>query len=266
MKYIIIIILIFFVNNAFSKTDVDDQKLIKQKRKFTSLIFFSLGMPFSSGSKDFFNNYDKFFKGYKKDFKLLPTIIAGTKLRFDNNYRIGVQFLYQKTNLRDIYSEIVDEVDNSGYREYSQIFDISDIPIFLTAEYLPYTSQFRTYVGGGLGFLIRNIKWNERINSSIILDKRKGGLNFNSTDVFTCLKIYSGLELGFDKMSEYTFLGSLVFEVSYNYTIAKSEIYKSVKNQFFSEKNELNNKVNILPGYFIFSVALTFNFNKLENY
>jgi hypothetical protein len=261
MKIIVLIFVLIFVFDGYSSTQVEEKPL-KKKKKFSSLIFISAGMPFSSGSTEFFNIYNNEFKGFKKDFKLNPTIGAGTKFRFEGNYRLGAQFLVQNSTLRDFYGEEVKTIDYSGYRNYGQTINITDIPIVVTGEYLPYTGQFRTYIGGGLGFVMRNIDWLEQIGSSIPLDYRKGGNNYNSTDIYPFIKIYSGLELGFDRMSELTFLGSLVIEASYNYTPAQTELFKKVKNQFIPESPVLNDKLNLLPGYFIISLAITFNFNQ----
>jgi len=54
----------------------------------------------------------------------------------------------------------------------------------------------------------------------------------------------------------------LVIEASYNYTPAQTELFKTVKKQFVPESPVLNDKLNLLPGYFIISLAITFNFNQ----
>ncbi|MBX3042365.1 MAG: hypothetical protein KIT33_00240 [Candidatus Kapabacteria bacterium] len=231
------------------------------KKSFKSLIFVSMGMPFSSGSGGFFSVYNNEFGGNKRDFTLLPLIGAGTKFRIEH-YRLGIQTFILNSNLKDSYEQYIEVGDNSGYRGIAQTINITDIPVIGTIEYMPFVSQFRTFIGGGLGFLMRNMEWTESIRSGIPLDRREGGTNYNDTDIFPFFKIYSGLELGFDKQSEETFLGSLVIEASYNYAFGSSDIFSKVRRQFVPAEPRLTENYNVIPGYIVISIAVTFNFNK----
>jgi hypothetical protein len=257
VKFVLIILLFLFLSEAKTAyaSELDSSKGIQ------SIVFISVGMPFSSGSNDYFATYLNEFKGNHSDLELLPLIGAGTKIRF-GDYRVGAQFYVLSSNLQDSYSEIVESEEFSGYREYAQSIEITDIPIIFTFEYIPYTSQFRTYVGGGAGFLLRNTSWLESVRSGIPLDRRVGGNIYDDTDLFPFLKIYSGIELGFDKRPQDSFLGSLVIEASYNYSIGGADLFSIVRRQFVPQSPELNKKVNILPGYLVITLAVTFNFNQ----
>lgn len=257
MKYVVTI-LVLFVFVEFCKAE---DKSIKGVRNFKSLVFISSGMPFSSGSPAFFKVYRDEFKGYANDFKFTPYIGAGTKLRF-GQYRVGAQFYILNSILQDSYSENLQTGGISGYREYAQTLDVTDIPIILSFEYMPYLMQFRTYFGGGVGFMMRHTNWLEAIRSNIALDRRVGGDIYEETDLFPFIKLYSGVELGFDKKSEDTFLGSLIIEASYNYSSGGADVFSKVRRQFVPQPEILNNSVNLLPGYFVLSLGLTFNFNK----
>lgn len=256
MKYVLYILVfsILFEAKGAEVSGVDSLK------KIQPIVFISFGMPFSSGSQVFFANYLDEFKGNRSDLELLPLFGAGTKVRF-GNYRAGAQFFVLNSNLQDSYSEVVQSEEFTGYREYAQSLEVTDIPIILTMEYIPYTSQFKSFVGGGAGFLLRNTTWFESIRSGIPLDRRTGGNIYEDTDMFPFFKIYSGIELGFDKKQEGSFLGSLVIEASYNYSIGGADIYSIVRRQFKPLAPDLSKKVNILPGYLVISMAITFNFN-----
>jgi len=260
MKVVYNILVLIFVIGFVAKSDTLDNV---NKNKFKSLIFISFGLPFSSGSTELFSVYNNEFSGRLRDYKIAPMIGVGTKVRY-HNYRYGVQAHFLTAILQDQYGETVQTTDISGYREYAQTINVKDIPVIGTIEYMPYFSQFRTYIGGGIGFLLRNVEWLEAIRSGIPRDRRTGGELYNSTDMYPFIKIYTGVELGFDKMSEDSFLGSLVIEGSYNYSIGNSDYFKSVKRQFQPSEPRLNNKYNMLPGYLIISMAVTFNFNNSD--
>ncbi len=260
MKFILLTILIYFSFTVVSNSDDATKK--ERKRNFKSLIFISAGMPFSTGSPNFFSIYNNEFAGFKKDIKTEPAIGGGTKIRFEGNYRIGAQFRYIHSTLKDYYDQEVKTKDVTGYRNLGQSISISDIPIIGTIEYMPFIGQFRTYTGAGVGFLMRKIEWLESVRTSIPLDYRVGGQHYNDTQIYPAFSIYTGVELGFDKMNELTFLGSLVIEASYNYNAAQTDLFRTVKRQFVPENAKLNETVNILPGYFMLSLGITFNFNQ----
>jgi hypothetical protein len=260
MKLIIIIFVLIFVSAELTVSEVQN---VSPKRTFKSLIFVSTGMAFSSGSTDFFSVYNDEFSGYKRDFKQTPLIGFGTKFRF-GNYRAGIQAHVLNSRLQDFYEDYVDEGELTGYRQHGQDIEFTDIPVIGTFEYMPYLGQFRTYVGGGLGFMMRNLEWTENIRSGIPLDRRTGGTHYNDIDVFPFFKIYSGLELGFDKKSEETFLGSLVIEASYNYSAGGADIFKNARRQFVPAKPRLKDRYNVFPGYIALTIAVTFNFNKVS--
>lgn len=259
MKIIISILVLVFVNcNCLLSGDGQSTG----KRNFKSIIFLTVGVPYSSGSHDFFSVYNNELSGKKKDFKLSTIIGAGTKIRFEAPVRYGIQTLLLQSSLQDAYDETVETPEQSGARYISQTINIRDIPIIFTLEYMPYVTQFRTYIGGGIGFLMRRMEWLETVRSNIPLDKRTGGTNFDATDYYPFIKIYSGVELGFDKMSDENLLGSLVLEASYNYAAGSSDFFGSVKRQFVPQEPRLNQNYNLLPGYIILSVAVTLNFNR----
>ncbi|MDX9789502.1 MAG: hypothetical protein WCZ17_00055 [Candidatus Kapaibacterium sp.] len=254
---ILIIILLYSVRLTAEKGEDENKWRIK------SIVFISGGLPFSTGSPDFFSVYNNEFSSQTKDIKLRPLFAGGTKLRFDN-FRLGAQFHVYHFDLRDTYEEYNPTSTISNYRVYGQTMSISDIPIVLTAEYMPFVSQFRTYVGGGLGFLLRRTEWIETVRSDFPLDPRVGGLNYDDTDILPFLKFYSGLELGFDKHSEDTFLGSLMIEVSYNYSFGGVDMFNRVKKQFVPAEPRLDESYNIMPGYIAITLGLTFNFNRKQ--
>lgn len=260
MKLIIIIIVFLFVSAELTATEVQN---VSTKRNFKSLVFVSMGMAFSSGSTDFFSIYNNEFSGSKRDFKQTPLIGFGTKFRF-GNFRAGIQAHVLNSRLQDFYEDYVDEGELSGYRQHGQNIEFTDIPVIGTLEYIPYIGQFRTYVGGGLGFMLRKFEWFESVKSGIPLDRRTGGTHYEDIDIIPFFKLYSGLELGFDKKSEDTFLGSLIIEASYNYSAGGADIFKSARRQFVPAKPKLKDRYNVLPGYIALTLSVTFNFNKVS--
>lgn len=220
-------------------------------------ILFKMEFNSTSEANAFFDVYKEQFEGVKNHFKDTPSILAGTKAYLSESYRAGIWVGFFSSRLRDGYY-----VENNGSnRTYSQELDISNIPVLAVFEYVPYRSQFRTYLSGGLGLDINQITWTESIRSSWQADPREGGLNYDESHITPMMSLATGLELGFDKFGKKSFLGALIFEVKYAYYFRKLDIFGKVKQQFQPEVPQaLERKYAIAAGYLSFGIALSFNY------
>ncbi len=227
-----------------------------------SIVYLGVAGGFASGSDDFFNTLKTEFGSTKRNLPLIPTLAAGTKLLLIPSYRFGLQVNYQIINFNTSFEQYVDEPGLKGYRQMHHSYNITNLPIILTADYIPYSSQFRTYIGLGVGIVVVNTIWEEGLSSSIEQDTRRGGIHYDNTDIGPLGRIYAGVELGFDKDYEDYFLGSLIIEASYTHTFVGADFYSRVRQQFITEKPALTSSVNFVPGYLQFTMAVSFNFNR----
>lgn len=227
-----------------------------------SIVYMGVAGGFTSGSDEFFNTLRAEFGSTKRNLPLIPTLAAGTKLLITPGYRFGLQVNYQIINFNTSFEQYVDEPGLKGYRQLHHTYNITNMPIILTADYIPYTSQFRTYTGLGIGMLVVNTNWEEGLSSSIEQDIRRGGVHYDNTDIGALGRIYAGVELGFDKDYEDYFLGSLIIEASYTHTFVGVDFYSRVRQQFITEKPALLSTVNFVPGYLQLTMAVSFNFNR----
>jgi len=227
-----------------------------------SIVYLGIAGGFTSGSDDFFNTLRTEFGSTKRNLPLLPTLTAGTKVLISTGYRLGLQVNYQIINFNTSFEQYIDEPGMKGYRRLHHSYNITNMPILFTADYIPYTSQFRTYTGLGVGIVVVNTNWEEGLTSSIEQDNRRGGVHYDDTDIGALGRIYAGVELGFDKDYEDYFLGSLIIEASYTHTLVSSDYFVRVRQQFINAKPNLESTVNFVPGYLQLTMAVSFNFNR----
>ncbi|MCO5252073.1 MAG: hypothetical protein M9949_11745 [Candidatus Kapabacteria bacterium] len=262
IKKVIIFVLVFSAWMFDSERANGEVILSEQKYDLKSIVILGIGGGFSSGSDAFFDVFLNEFGSTKRLMAIMPTLSAGTKVTISPQYRFGFHANFQVVSFSSSHGQMVDEPGLRGYRNLHQNFEITNMPLFLSLDYMPYTSQFRTYSGLGLGMVVINTKWEEGVSSTIEQDTRIGGLHYEDTDIGAFGRVYAGVELGFDKNYEDYFLGSLIIEASYSHTIVNADMFYKVRQQFNPPKESLNQKVNFVPGYLQLSVNVSFNFNR----
>lgn len=257
MKKLGIYICIIFLYGSFAAASNDT--LITPKKPTYALVFVSLGMSLSAFPGSFFDKLESDFGLTKKEFNLSPNIYSGIKFDFLENYRIGLSADYFLTKLFNSGEQKVKTYEGTGLRYISQELELKTIPIILTAEYLPYRGQFRTYAGIGLGINYGKLHWFEYVNSNIFNDSRKGGLNYDSQYFAPVARLYTGVELGFDKEQNEHFIGSLILEFKFTFLFENVDVFKKVRSQFSEPDNDFNSGYSIISNYFNLNLAISFN-------
>jgi hypothetical protein len=257
--FLVLIFLVYFNMNLFS----NESDTLRKFKKYHTTVFLSTGSGFIANSYKFFDIYNKVLGGKISEFKILPVYGIGTKVMFTPEIRFGISAEFAETKINESVFQIVQTKDEKGSRIMSEDFVLRQLPVFLTAEYVPYSSwQFKTFAGSGLGVNIALTRWSENIKSSLIDDKRISGMQYNSVDLLPALKIYSGLELGFDRMTNLHFLGSLIIQFSYTHFFGGVDLYKTVRKQYDVIPQEINDTLIPVQGYLTFGIAVSFNFNR----
>lgn len=208
-------------------------------------------------TSNFFDIYQDLFEGVKNRFDETPAVFVGTKVYINKQFRAGAFGGVSQTNLSDSYYR-----ENDGIaRSYNQDIKIRNLPIYGIFEYVPYYTQFKSYLGAGFGININNVYWEENIGSSLKGDLRVGGINYEQTHITPMITFQTGMELGFDKFGKRSFLGGVIFEVKYQYTFRKLDIFHKVKDQFSPViPDELNSAYSMGAGYICLSVGVCFNY------
>jgi hypothetical protein len=241
----------FLVHAQFTKP-------LPQSEKFNSIIYFAIGPAFGVGAEKFFEQYQSELDGVKTDFTLTPDFSVGLKFEFLKYFRFGLTGNYFLASFNDYYSQ----VDSSlvKLRDLTQNIKISTLPIIFSCELVPYQSQFRTFVGLGGGVTIGNIKWEETVASLIPYDKRKSGVHYDATTVSPTFRLYSGVELSFDKKRNEYFIGGLTLELSYTQILRNYEIFKYISRQFDVVPPSFNDTYSFIPYYVSLNIGVFFNF------
>lgn len=256
----------------FSKISVDSKEISKISnelsfgKKYNTVAVIGVAYPFPSKSYKFFDIFSKHFGTERNVVKSYPALMFRFKGEFIHNYRLGLSLEYFKLIFDESYIQYYEDSFQSGNRSLTQNINIDNMPILFTAEYLPYSLPYRSYFGLGAGFNILYIKWEETLSSGLISEPRKGGVHYEKSFFTPSFKIYSGLELKFDRESVTKIINSLVIELSLNYTIMQKEIFKSVKSQFTPIPEEFNDSYSIAPLQIMLNVGITIDFDPITKY
>ncbi len=257
------IIYLFIYLCLFSVFDLYGNIVSDSSRKNHTTFAIKVGSVFNTNGAEFFEIYKNTFGGLVNGFKSAPEIGLAVKVQVADTWRLALTADFTTTTFRDSYFQEFQDFGGKGYRYISQDFNFKQIPVLLNFEYSPYwRNQFRTFAGVGIGVNQSITIWNEYINSSISYDKRVSGQKYNDLNMLGAYRIYSAVDLGFDKKSLDHFLASLILQLSYTGFVGNIDIYKKVRNEFEIKQEVLEKTAMPISGYISLSLAISFNFNK----
>jgi hypothetical protein len=256
----VIFILIFgFINyqSLFSGSpgiSADDSVLIRFK------VALSVGYPVGATSTGFFEGYQKILSGKATEFRMSPSLSISLTLPL--NEKSGLRFIgeYSLANFSEEYSQSV-TTGHTGTRYISQNFTVNNLPFVIAYEFSPVASSYKTYIGAGLGASFGSIIWKESVYSSIEDDIRIGGEHFNKLLISPVARIYSGVELSFDKNPGNSFLQTLLLESTFNFFLRNADIFNAISKQFYKQPEDIGKSFTILPFYIGLNIGMTFNLN-----
>ena len=253
-KSIYFIICILLLGSIHIATEAEELK------KIITSVHFTVGYPAANNSStSFFDVYHEELSGGTKNFSFMAIPAISVKIKYPKNFRFGIDGHYQYIDMRDYYEEKIDFGFKIGTRQIAQEFIIKTRAVFAIIEYMPKLNQFRTYIGAGLGANFGTILWNEEINSNIINDKRVGGIHYDRLDISPAFKIYSGIELGFDKVNVDDYLGSLFFEIMLVKLFRYENIFEDVYSQMDKPSEKLKESYGLTTNYIGFNIGVSFN-------
>ena len=260
-KFIIRFILILLAYNMLFSEDSENKPYYKYKH-FSSIACIYTGFGFATNSVEFFNDYNTYFNEYIEQFKVTPVIGLALKFNFHEDYRFGLSVDYVGANLQDYFSESFTSYGQDYTRGIGENISITSIPFLLTAEFKPIEQQFQGYIGVGAGFVYSEINWKENVESGYSDDSRTSSTVLDEKKVYPVFRIYSGVELGFDKQPGSNFLGSFIIEAGYTFIVRYTEIYSNLTEQFSPAPEGWSKSYAIFPGYINLSIGLSFNFQR----
>jgi len=235
------------------------------KRKFHTTIHLRAGVAFFSSGVEFFDIYKNEFGGLVNYYKTFPEVGVSVKVQLNDTWRIALSADYTEARIKDSYFQDQTSFGSKFYRFIGQDITFRQLPILVNLEYNPYwLTQFRTFAGLGLGINANYTLWNEQVNSNLVYDKRISGTKYNDLDILGSYKIYTAVDLGFDKKTLDHFLASLILQVSYTGFLGNIDLFNKVKNEFENVPPLFYDGVLPISGYFSVNLALSFNFNKKE--
>lgn len=260
-KIIFIFFCLFFIfYSGFPQLEEGKTIELKNEAKIQSIIYLSIGYPMSTNSYSFFDNYLKIIQGLKSNFETSLILYLSNKYFLNDNYRLGLSCEYFTANLNDPFIQKITTTDEEFYRTLTEEINITSLPCFFSFEYSPTNLQFSTYIGIGLGIDITKIKWLEKLETTNIIDKRKGGLHYDNIILSPVCRLFSGIELGFDKYTDNMVIKSLNFEFNITYSMRKANIFKNISDQFDEPIPEnINRNFTIIPFYFGLNIGVSFN-------
>ncbi len=262
MRQIKLLTLVFFL---LTFSDISAGESLYDTRNY-STVFISAGYQLATSSIDFFEIYKTVFGGTKWQFENGISLGIGTKMDLSDKFRISFSANFFQSKLIDSYKQVErDPFDSSKVtiRSLSQNFQFETAPVLVTIELVPYNqSQFRTYSGIGFGYTFSSGQWEEKIVETRLNDYRTGGIHYNEKTAHPTIRLLTGVELGFDKRSKESFLGSLILEIRYTYIMRDIDIFRNVKKQFDGKIQALNSSYGIINGYLSINLGISFNFYK----
>lgn len=262
MKFVLLYILIYIPVELKAYRDIDT--LITKNIK--SVINLEFGNLIGNGVAEFFDIYNMVMKKgvnleSTEGFSNSLSWKFAYKLKVKEKYRIGIEALYYETKMYDLYDEDAIYFSEHYSRKHIQEVIFKSIPFLISFDYLPFSkSQFRTYYGISIGVTSSEIKWNEEVLTPVDKDPRKDGISINDNEIFGTYRIYSGLELGFDKEEKKSFFGGVIFEIGLTHILNKYKVFASLNNQLTKPKEELKQEIKILPLYISMNMGISFNF------
>ncbi len=219
-----------------------------------------IGSKFNLGDSEFFREYSRAFSP-NTTFPVQTVFGAAIRAEALPGVRFGLTGEYFAADFVDTYaSAVLSPVDSLpvGSRFAAEKVHFTAIPVMLTADYVPFTTQFRTYFGGGLGLTIGHVRWDETIISTVANDRRVGGTHIDEKIIAPTMCLYTGLELGFDKRTKKNSVTSLTIEIRYSIIGMSAPMFATVASQFFNPPAEWKQKYSIGASGFSLTVGLAF--------
>jgi hypothetical protein len=261
-KVILVIMILQFANLQVCKSETVSDSLNFGK-KYGTVALIGLGYPFSGKSNAFFDTFNQYFQIDEILVKSIPSVFFRFKGEFIKNFRFGIDVEYFRQYFNESYYVPIPDTLGGGFRDYSQNMYLNNLPIMLIAEYIPFDLPYKTYFGTSIGLNIQTIQWEETYSSSIKVDTRSGGEHFNGLVYSPAIKLYTGMELKFDRHSVKSFINSLVLETAVIYNYGNIDIFKQVKEQFNPIPNELEQKYSIVPYNIMINLGVTLDFDPI---
>ena len=262
MKFVLLYILIYIPVELKSYRDIDTSVT----KNIKSVVNIEFGSLLGNGVAEFFDIYNKIMKKdanseSTEGFSNSLTWKFAYKLKVKEKYRVGIEVLYYQTKMYDLYDEDAVYFSEHYSRKHIQEVIFSSVPFLISFDYLPFSkSQFRTYYGISIGATSSEIRWTEEVLTPVDRDPRKDGLSINDKEIFGTYRIYSGLELGFDKEEKKSFFGGVIFEIGITHIFNRYKVFAPLNKQLSKPKKELKQAIAILPIYISMNMGISFNF------
>jgi hypothetical protein len=259
-------LLIFVICILHSKSEANDAANSAFAYKhYNSVFYMTVGTALAQNTTKFISTQQEYFHSIRQEVKTSPLLAAGLKFHVTPNLRVGGSVGYLTSNLNEFKEDIQVTYPNGGTARQTieQEFVIQTLPINATIGYVKSLSQFRSYVGCGLGMTYSNIQWNEEVSSTNEFDPRVGGELYSNAGFYPSLSFYAATEFGFDRLNQ-DFFSSLIIQLDYSYTFRKINLYEKVQYQFVDAPREWSQEENFFPSYIGLSIGFTFNLSKLK--
>jgi len=262
MKFILLYLITFLPIESLSYRDKDT--LINQNIKATLNI--EIGQLIGNKANEFFDIYNNIMKenanyfGNSK-YENWATSKISLKIKYKEKFRLGIETAYYNSFFKDAYKDSAVRFSTLFERSHFQNINLTTIPVLFSFDYIPfYKSQFRTYYGIAIGLAMTNIRWEERVYSDVDLDIRQPGIQINDRIFSPSYRIYTGLELGFDKEEVRSFFGGLIFEIGISQVFRYYQFFKELNSQLYEPNSKLEKDIEFIPFYLSINLGISFNF------
>lgn len=213
----------------------------------------SFGFLSTSGSEDFFSDYNRIMNRTQERFETQFSYRVGIRIFMTKYARMHISGEYYQAKFLDSYFEPF-TADASTGRSLSQVIRIDEMPILANVELIPFkSSQFRSYIGLGAGLSQTDIRWRESVGTDASLDPRSTGIRYDNQTLSPIFRFILGTELNFDKYGKKTLLGSLFIETNFSYLYRQIDLFSG-----YSELSDflLQENVNFTEFYNLNNISL----------
>ncbi len=215
-------------------------------------IYISYNFPINQVSSTFFDNFNKYSNGNGTEFTFRNFPSIAFNIEIPNVYTFILNFEWINLKFNSNFNKHSTFSFNTFYRNFSENFEFTFLPISISFLWFPYSSDFNTSFHFQFGISIDKVIWNEYVTSELegdpyiglkttVLKQLSPIFNFGIRNIFP-----------FDLYDKEQFLQSFFFETKFCFSFRYMNIFSKI-----SENELLKEKVAILP----FSIVLLFGIN-----
>ncbi|GBD07761.1 hypothetical protein HRbin21_01595 [bacterium HR21] len=192
-----------------------------------------LGMLLSWEGTEFLQSYRELTHAttFPTTFPPGEALTLGLRVPLDScwKFRLGVGLWQLQLDHTD--RQWLQEEQRQGERVVRAVLHLRFIPVWLGAEWHPFSTQFRSYLHAAVGIIPLKFLWQETVRTSVPEDVRSGGIYRKQWLLRPGIRLGAGTALRFDAAARGSLLESLRAEVGYSFIPVRDTALEPLSSQ-----------------------------------